>query len=124
MTPRLFAALVALPLLADMLDRFIAWAAKRYRKEIEEGDEYPPFGWVLWVRVTHRNPDYDHDLWVVKLPFYQWTRVGWCDGDNESYGWTQLAFMHRGPFARRELCARAGWRPVQIVSQVANASYP
>lgn len=112
MTPRLFAALVALPVLADMLDRFIAWAAKRYRKEIEEGGEYPPFSWILWVRVIHCNSDYDHDLWIVKLPSWQWGQI--CRGE---HGWTQLALFNRRPFQRREIFAGSGWRANWMVAR-------
>lgn len=113
MAPRLFVALVALPLLADMFDRFIAWAAKRYRKEIEEGGDYPPFSFLLWVRVVHSNQDYDHDLWVVKLPFFRWEVRPWS-GET---GWTQLALLNRRPFQRREIFNGDGWRAIWMVAR-------
>ena len=111
-------ALFALPLFGDALDRFQVWV-RRYRGQIEEGDEYPPFSFLLWVRVVHRNPDYDHDLWVVKLPIYDWRQI-----DFRRYGWAQLAYMRRCPFAKREISDGHGWRACHIVSQVADASYP
>ena len=108
---RSYLVLVSLPLLADLLDRFIAWAQKRYRQEIKEGDEFPAFAWILWVRITHLNPDYDHDLWIVKLPSWRWGRIAW-DG---SEGWTQFALFNRGPFQRRELFNGNGWQSGWVV---------
>lgn len=103
---RLFVALTALPFLADLLDRFIAWATKKYRREIDEGDEYPPFSLVLWTRVVHRNPDYDHDLWVVKLPCWQFRYLPWQDDER----WAQFALFNRRPFQRREIFNGDGWK--------------
>jgi hypothetical protein len=110
---RLVVALTALPLAADLLDRFLAWAARRYRVEIDEGDEYPSFRFVLWVRVTHRASDYDHDLWIVKLPSWRWDCIAW-DG---TQGWTQWALFNRRPFQRMELSAGSGWQVRQIVAR-------
>ena len=111
---RWMVAAAAFPLLCSLLDDLQRWAQKSYRREMPEGGLYPfskcPIG---WFRVTHRNPELDHDLWVIRLPSFQWRYIGWGD----RYGWTQLALIKRGAFARREIHAGSPWRAIHLVCE-------
>lgn len=77
------------PLGADLLDRVIAWARKRWQVEVPECGVFPPYRFVLWVRITHDWPAMDHDLLIIALPSYEWMRNDygrkWCWHRREIY---------------------------------------
>jgi hypothetical protein len=93
-----------IPLACELLDRCIAWARHRWQVEIDEGGIYPPSRLVCWLRVKHRDPGYDHDVILIRLPSYEWQP----DFNRDNHGdWAQLVLMRRGRFTNRAFEARA-----------------
>jgi hypothetical protein len=91
----LLAIAFAAPLAADLLDRFMAWARKRWQVEVPEWGLFPPFRCVLWARIKCDDPAHDHDLFVLKLPSWEWSRADFDYGNRPKWCWHQRHLYRR-----------------------------
>jgi hypothetical protein len=97
----LLAIAFAMPLAADLLDRFIAWARKRWQVTVPEYCHFPEFRLFLWAHIKCDNPAYDYELFVLKLPSWEWTRAEYDYRNRREWCWHQRHLYRR---SRRLSC--------------------
>lgn len=96
----------ALALMLHLFDQLVNWARARFCVTFHEYGPIPEFRVMLWAKETYSDPREDHELFVFKLPSYEWTHIDY----GRRWGWCQRHLVRRGRRWMNGEVMRAEWR--------------